>query len=465
MGIRGTLRRLGSATLASAALALAAAAPASAASVVYIGGDGNVHLVSPDGSVKHQVTSDATADSKYRSPSQTDAGTVVAIRGSGNSPFAYFLDRQTGQVTGNWLLPGRSGPLSFSPYTGGQIAPNGGVIVYDSFYGPGYTGNGQIDVGFVFGPGATDPCVVNCETGYSEPRWIPGIPGAGMINTPFGGSPEEAIYVQGSSSLQRWVGLNNPNDADIQSFDVSRQGRTMIELDPEGAPPSGEEVSQIQFYSNVGTPGEAGADVQFQCIAENFARSRARPRWSPDGSMIAWEDAGGVFTSPAPTVTDGGPCNLAPKLVAPGGTRPDWGVADTPGGGSGSGDGGGDGGDGGDGTGGGEPTVDLGDGQSLKRVVKSGKLVVEVTCGAPCDANVTAIADKKTASRYKTGKKLGSGSERSDAAGTFDVTAKLTKKARKGLKKAKKAKATLKAEITEDGSPTETVSQKVTLKN
>jgi hypothetical protein len=451
-----------------AGLMLFGAGNALAASVVYIGADGNVHLVSPDGSVKHQVTNSATEDSKFKSPSQTDAGKVVAIGGSGNSAFAFFFDRESGQQTDSWLIPGQSGPLSFSPFTGGQISPAGGMIVYDSFYGPGLSGSPSIDVGFVAGPGATSPCTINCHSGFSEPRWIPGTPYVGFIDTPVSGSPDETVYVQSSSGPQAWVGLIDPNSADLESFDVSRQNRTLLELSPDGAPPSGStEQSQLQVYANNGTPGSSGT-VDDQCYQPDFAPSRARPRWSPDGSMIAWEGADGVYTSPAPTATDGGLCNLAPKLVAPGGTRPDWGVADTPStassgtGDGGGGDGGGDGGTGGGS--GGDAGVELASQQSLKKVAKSGKLVVEVTCGAPCDVDVTAIADKKTASKYKTGKKLGSGSERSDAGGTFEVDLKLTRKAKKGLKKAKKAKASLKAEITEDGGQTETLTQKVTLK-
>ena len=56
----------------------------------------------------------------------------------------------------------------------------------------------------------------------------------------------------------------------------------------------------------------------------------ARPRLSPDGSMVAWATPEGVMVSPTPTQTGGTAtiCQLTPKLVGPGGTQPDWGIAE-----------------------------------------------------------------------------------------------------------------------------------------
>lgn len=45
--------------------------------------------------------------------------------------------------------------------------------------------------------------------------------------------------------------------------------------------------------------------------------------------MIAWEDPAGVQVSPAP-VNQGGTCALSPRLIAPGGRAPDWGLKDVP---------------------------------------------------------------------------------------------------------------------------------------
>ena len=161
-----------------------------------------------------------------------------------------------------------------------------------------------------------------------------------------------------------------------------------------------------------------------------FAPNGAHPRWSPDGSMLAWEGAEGIYTSPAPTATGGGPCALAPKLVAPGGKGPDWGLADTPGVGTMAATDG-DGGDGGDqggddnGPNGGSSALNLAGKQSLRSGCEvRGSCCVEVACDAACEAEITALADKKTAKKYKTGKRLGKGSGSTASAGTFEVTVK-----------------------------------------
>src|SRR5690606_12356836 len=51
-----------------------------AANVSFVGNDGNVYRTSPDGTLTQKVTSDATAENRYVTPSQKNDGTIVAIR-------------------------------------------------------------------------------------------------------------------------------------------------------------------------------------------------------------------------------------------------------------------------------------------------------------------------------------------------------------------------------------------------
>lgn len=70
-------------------------------------------ISSPDGSVKKQLTTSATADNKYRMPSQTDDGRVVAVRkASGSSAFAFFLRASEGQLLDTWPQRPRPGPAA-----------------------------------------------------------------------------------------------------------------------------------------------------------------------------------------------------------------------------------------------------------------------------------------------------------------------------------------------------------------
>lgn len=293
------------------------AGQAAASSIVYIGADGNVHLTSPDGSVNHQVTTDGTAGDQsgdgYRSPSQTDAGAVVAIRNpdSSNTGFAYFFDRQSGALVDNWILP-KSGTGSFSPAFGGQISPEGGAFVYDWGYIDCFGGcTTDFRVSVIFGPGQTDPCLFACHNASFRPRWIPGTSYAGFIDKQFSG-----ITVQTATGPQFWFGFN---DAYTRSFDVEGD-RTLVELDYGAA------TYDLALVQNNGTPPTANPQV-LCTMTDFFGQS---PRFSPGGSMIAWQGPEGIYVSPTPTETGGGTCTLQPKLVAAGGTRPDWGPVDVP---------------------------------------------------------------------------------------------------------------------------------------
>jgi hypothetical protein len=307
------------------------AAPAAAVSVVYVGGDGDVHISPPDGSSQTRVTSDGTAQNPYRSPSQTDKGEIAAIKRTSESRssgiFVFFFNADGSSARAPWLLPSTPGaPLSFVPITGGQIGPSGGPFVYDHFYGPGLVGNGEYRVSFVAAPGLTDPCTINCEHDVFNPRWIPGIAGAGFIDFYFGGGGCcTAVYVQTPSGAQPWVGFQNSADGDVDSFDVSRQGRTMVEFSADGGGP-GEPASLQLLRNDTPPPGQ----ITSLCLTENFAPAGAFPRWSPDGRWIAWEGTAGVFTSPAPVPQANGTCRLTPKLIGRGGSRPDWGKQDAP---------------------------------------------------------------------------------------------------------------------------------------
>jgi Ca2+-binding RTX toxin-like protein len=313
---------------------------ASADNVVYVAGDGNVWISSPDGSVRKQITDNATSDNKYRSPSEQNDGTVVAIRrGDSSTGFAFFFDPDTGRLKSNWLLPKSGTSVPFSPFTGGEISPVGGLMVYDFFHADGYPDfSSYPEVAFVAGPGLTDPCTINCESEYLQPRWIPGTNFAGMVDDSFNG-----IWAQNGQSVQYWAGVTG---YDTDSFDSSSNGRTMFELSSDGAPPQGQPDPAHLLVVNGKPPNNSPAPDPI-CSIANLANVGMNPKWSPDGSMIAWQAPEGVFVSPAPQ-PDGAPgfstpCTLQPHLIAQGATDPDWGPRNLPSNGGGGGGGGGGG--------------------------------------------------------------------------------------------------------------------------
>jgi len=282
---------------------------AQAANVSYVGSDGNVYRTSPDGKLTEKVTSDATADTAYVTPSQKNDGTIVAIKKASSSAFAYFINPATGQLEDTWILA-KSGAGSFSPFNGGTISPDGGIFVYDWHYFDCGTYPCTLNqrISFLAGPGTTNPCLINCHVGYVRPRWIPGTPYAGFVDTQF-----NRIWVQeaGSSQPVAWLGFNDPNGGDMVSFDVSTTGVAVLEVTPEGS-----DAAEFAFWNTNGTP-PAGSPTH-RCSVVGIAKAPAYPRFSPDGSMITWQDRGSVYVANVPAQNNGGNCTLNPVKVGNG---------------------------------------------------------------------------------------------------------------------------------------------------
>ncbi|MCO5316637.1 MAG: hypothetical protein M9938_10840 [Solirubrobacterales bacterium] len=320
--IRTAFVAFGAAVLVLSSLILIfQAGSAIAANVSWVGPDGNLYRASPDGVRTEQVTDNATTESGYLTPSQRDDGTIVAIRKASSSAFAYFIRPSDGKQIDAWSLP-KTGAGSFVPFNGGTISPEGGMFVYDWHYFDCMTNPCTLNqrVSFIAGPATTNPCLINCHVGYVRPRWIPGTPFAGFVDTSF-----NRIWVQKEKSAEPtgWLGFNDPNAGDIESFDVSGNGRTVLEVTPEGG-----DDAEFSFWDNNGTP-PAGRPAH-RCSVANIAKAPAFPRFSPDGSMITWQDRGSVYVAAVPAVTDGSSCNLDPVVRIGSGKQPAWGKATIP---------------------------------------------------------------------------------------------------------------------------------------
>lgn len=304
------------------------AASSIAANVSYIGTDGNVYRASPNGAQKEKLTTDGSGQYRYKTPSQKNDGTVVATKAvSGSAAFAHFIRPSDKQIIASWNLP-KTGAGSFVPFNGGVVSPDGGLFFYDWHFFDCATNPCGLNqrVSVIGGPGATNPCVINCHTGYIRPRWIPGTPYAGFVGTSF-----NRIYVQKQGSAQPvgWLGYDSTNIADIQSFDVAAgpggtaaTGKTVIEVTPKSS-----SASEFQFYNNNGTPPAGTPNLR--CYTEHVATAPAYPRFSPDGNSITWGSNGSVYVSPVPSTTSGSECFLNPTKIADG-LEPSWGQATLP---------------------------------------------------------------------------------------------------------------------------------------
>lgn len=357
---------------------LATPAGASAASLVYKK-DANIWVASEDGSRTKQVTTDGTADSPYYGPSAQDDGTVVV---GGPNKMIYVLNQDGSTKAGPWKAPVSScssTPLSI------HAQPTGSKVVFYTF-GKNVCSNSSTSPAPITLRAATDAEVP--ETGGPtglNPRWLPGTNDlTGMIN-PYPNS----IYVDDGTTAENVVWLQPGSSTDeFISFDVSRTGnRVLIEGQTNDSGPV-----WLKLWQNDGPPpNSAGQEL---CSLGGFAQDvRALPRWSPDGSQIAWSAPEGVYVSPAP-VPSGGVCQLSPKLVVPGGREADWGARDLPGAATTGG------------AGGGADTVaprltlPARIGQRLGAALKSG-LKLRVACSGRCKAALRVTIAKKLAKKLR----------------------------------------------------------------
>ena len=297
------------------AAALALAAPAAADNIVYSGSDGNLWTTTTDGSVKKQLTADGTAELPYRGPTQTNDGRVLTWRGQ------FFSVRGLdGSLKAAWQAP--TGGSFYKTPLAAQVAPDGGFVTWSYIHSAHVSEPPFQRVSFQTPDGGTPaPCTINCHSGFSDPRWIPNTPYAGMIST---SRTEIRVQQGGSAAPVAWASTTD----EFEGFDVSRTGnRILIVTTPDGTPAQGQhQAGQLEVFQGTAAPPAGGSVV---CAAP-LGDETSQPRWAPDGSAFTWSDAAGVWTSPAPVAGPGGVCTIAPKLIAAGGSSPDWGPAAGP---------------------------------------------------------------------------------------------------------------------------------------
>ena len=313
-----------------AAVAATVSAPAAhAASIVYIGGDKNVYLTTPEGERTKQLTTDG-AELPYDQPSQTDDGTIVAVgegtEANDSMKFAYFL-KPDGTLVETQPLPVPSGIVRIPAFTSTQVHPNGSLVLYDWSQSP-FSGGVRYANSLIGRVQSLDACAMRCHYGWIGPRWI-GSSGASVVLDPY---LSDGVAVQPPSDADPAPWFSLGDTAAPSSVDESA-GRLAVEVvDPQVGtildvliedPPTG-----LVIASYGGEPGSSFPTVD--CSLAEFAPDPAFPRLSPDGKQLTWATPQGVFVSPTPTETQGGACTLQPKLIAPGGTRPDWGPAYVP---------------------------------------------------------------------------------------------------------------------------------------
>jgi hypothetical protein len=328
----------------AAAAALACAATASADSLVYVK-DGNVWLSSPDASKSYQVT----FDGGYSSPSQSDNGTIAALRGGQ----MVRMDRSGRPL--NAPIDGMGSPATnngnfYGPYEP-RISPDGSKIAY--WFGQ-YTS--YYDYGCVCtvwrvesqstwsrSDQFTDPTTESdYYKGIEQPEWLTNDhliaqypmfwmniwtyeigQGHGYVN----GAAQYATSWRDSEGTYFDTGDPDlsPDGTHIAVTDLgdTNSNTRLLIGHVDGGIWTGSFPYPEPDYLNDTPAADSSLDCSWTADGEGALWN---PTWSPDSSRLAISAPDGVHIFSNPATTD---CaSLHETLAIPGGCDAEWGKAD-----------------------------------------------------------------------------------------------------------------------------------------
>lgn len=317
-------RYLAAAGVSTIAL-LGAVQSAHADAITYTDG-GNVWVASPDGSVKKQLTTNATADLRYFGPSQADDGRIAVIFGTlrrGAASIMVLSPTGAMQKTGLLQLStcGAFGqfPSAFG-YT--RIDPSGSVIAYDYLCTNTQAGGGTnvyVALTSANSPGGLgDPLQL---AGIWRPNWLPSRP-AGAA------APDMIATSQGMTEIGKltWITpplpslepVLAPQGSDLlPTASMSRTGNVLAY-----SVNTANDVREL-YVARLSGPFGQGVGVLGQCLVAT-SNASLNPSISPDGKRVAWDDAAGakVAAVDIPAGSSGGPCGATPTTISGSGRDP-----------------------------------------------------------------------------------------------------------------------------------------------
>ena len=316
------------ACLVAGALLPTASAQA-AGSLVYVKA-GNVWTARANGSHAHRVTRNGTRRLPYDHPTQSDSGTIVALRGTDMYRFTH-RGRRIGRP--HQVSAGLSGPGSLHEVAeASEVSPNGRRValqktLLQGTYDPNSGRNGMtiLSVTVEYRSAKTGKRLREVHQPgdyYQSPSWVGN--NSLLIFAPYNSYAPEVFVDTMGGSTQGWFSDEHSGDPDPFARQPLDDGELTRAHD------------RIAFVRGTNVKGDSDA-VLFEVDAvtslseiPNYYCSFvppgpgpfSGPSWSRDGTSMAWSNRTGVWT--AQLNPSSGDCGVTPHLVARGGRAPDW---------------------------------------------------------------------------------------------------------------------------------------------